>query len=111
MDEKKAEYIVARVKEARARTGSSTPEMVERVARALCIAEDGEPDRTWSDGKPEWQMWTAAAGAAIETIRDPSSSMITAALVSHLAQTKAAAFRPFLVWQAMIDDALKAPDS
>jgi hypothetical protein len=53
----------------------STPEMVERVARALCRA-DGNP------GKPEteidiiWHAWINPARAAIAAMREPTEAMV-----------------------------------
>lgn len=56
--------------------------MVERVARAICIAQDEDPDAT-HDLHPNWLGWhqyAGAARAAISAMREPSVEMLVTTL-------------------------------
>ena len=87
----------------------STPEMVERVARALCRA-DGNP------GKPEteidiiWHAWINPARAAIAAMREPTEAVKDAGYAAMLI-TLNDKFPPkpaaLYVFRQMIDAALE----
>lgn len=54
---------------------TDVPEMVERVARALCEASGGH----WTDGHGRTDTrnaWRHAARAAIEAMREPTAAML-----------------------------------
>ena len=51
--------------------------MVERVARAICIKNDYEPDGDYM-GVPAWTLFVDSARAAIEAMREPNDRMIGA---------------------------------
>jgi len=46
-------------------------EMIERVAKAICVAQGGEIE--------EWSEWKTEAACAISAMRDPNLEMISAA--------------------------------
>jgi hypothetical protein len=56
-------------------------EMVERVARALCVRHGNDPDRLYVDrlghtrDYPWWQSYVDDARAAIEAMREPTEAM------------------------------------
>lgn len=84
-------------------------EMVERVARALCVADGCDPDHESADpidtGIKLWTRYVRDASAAIEAIREPTKAMIQAAYDSSLDDDER--FDAHEIWQAMIDEALK----
>lgn len=60
--------------------------MIERVARALCVAAGHDPDRThdiYVEGDPDagvaWAGYRREARAAIEAMREPTEAMVDAA--------------------------------
>ena len=80
-------------------------EMIERVARAICLARGGlDPDAKQIGSKAlVWEAFSDQARAAIEAMREPTDAM------------KAAASEPKNsdwdeIWHPMIDAALN-PDS
>jgi hypothetical protein len=88
-------------------------DMVERVARAICIADGQDPDHESADPFDEGaKLWTTNIGvarAAIEAMREPVEGM---EIAGHDASEKAGGFvshKPFVTagWNAMIDAALK----
>jgi hypothetical protein len=74
-------------------------EMLERVARAICIANDSEPDAPNGAAGLLWKLYAADALAAIEALREPTKGM--------LKEGAWVASSPLECWQAMIDEALK----
>lgn len=97
---------------------SAEPEMIERVARAIC----GEtPDRlgpiTCDDGrrvpsgKPTWTAWEGDARAAIEAMRPANNSMLNAGEWANGAccidEQGNIELNPDIIWEAMIDAALQ----
>ena len=84
-------------------------DMVERVARAICIASGGSAASYDQAFGPSRTMYLAMAAAAIEAMREPNEAMIVAAV----------RFEPFLsgaglkrrisagYWEAMVDAALE----
>ena len=87
------------------------PEMVERVARALCIAMGLPPDHEFREvvgsGFEEsvvsviaWTKFQREARVAIEAMRQPTEPMLLAAGLHPTGHN------PFDAWQAMIGAAL-----
>lgn len=84
-------------------------DMIEKVARALAIADDKDPDApAWVRYPgPEtfgicWRdQYEDKAKAAIEAMREPTDEMVAAAATSPTLQLAAMA-----IWQAMIDSIL-----
>lgn len=92
-------------------------EMVERVARSLCVEDEHDPDKVnlyrprtpgVTDETRNWMAYVDGARAAIAAMREPKMDLIWAA---ERAQPKGgimlsgAEKRDF--WNAMIDAALK----
>lgn len=100
-------------------------EMVERVARAICVARGGNPDRVltmnnaFDDGRPEssmampaWNNHVAAARAAIEALRDNIPEGIVLAGHTALLEWDARTGDDLGImnmWEAMLDAALFPP--
>lgn len=85
-------------------------EMIERVARALCVEDDENPDEIINVGKPRWWLYNCAARAAIEAIREPTEGMLDAAREVTKGQSFFANYPrkiDAMVHRAMIDAALK----
>lgn len=91
-------------------------EMVERVARALCIADGCDSDHISNDaldeGRALWTCYADAARAAIDAMREPTEAMLAASPVVGTGLDDdgkwAVNTRPAKdVWSAMIDAALK----
>ena len=92
---------------------SETPDMVERVARALCIHGGFDPDSlepgdaygidgTMPNGDPAhlfWRQFEAEARAAIEAMREMTDAMVAAAWESRMADVQGQ-------WSDVIDEAL-----
>jgi len=92
--------------------------MVEKVARALCVACGNDPDRLepgncvgdWEgcdavmpNGDPShfmWRSWVSEAKAAIEAMRDPTDVMIGCGILAYDGKCEQS-------YRAMIDAALK----
>ena len=53
-------------------------EMVERVARAICWANNRDPDWLNPTGTPAWKFCEPDARSAIEAMREPTKAMIFA---------------------------------
>lgn len=95
-------------------------EMIERVARALCAADDlnweeqADP-QTSGSGDNNQAAYLHAARAAIEAMRDPTDAMIAAGIAQANIctddQTASAACVPEHAWPAMIDAALAVSES
>lgn len=79
--------------------------MVEKVARALCIAGGNEnPDmETDPDGKPAWTHYAGWSRAAIEAMREPTPIMKKAGSRASCIASELSAMK---IHQAMIDAAL-----
>ena len=85
-------------------------EMVERVARAICLASD------WGKAHPEhvdktWPAWEPEARAAIEAMREPTIKMASQGLKEWQCATDTGdldtdAHDMELIWKAMIQAAL-----
>lgn len=55
-------------------------EMIEKVARAICVQQEIDPDELTRDRPeyepyPQWWGFTPTARAAIEAMRDPTPAM------------------------------------
>lgn len=74
-------------------------EMVERVARALFLAE--HPGSDWSAGRARMK-WFALAEAAIEAMREATPSMVYESYRTEIHGPPS----HLKVWHAMIDAAL-----
>ena len=59
--------------------------MIERVARALCVSDGTPPDRPVSclDNTPLWELHKKAARAAILAMRDCTPAMLDAGAAAH----------------------------
>lgn len=77
-------------------------EMIERVARVLCIEDKEDPDATLGgDGiNFLWQHYATSARIAIEAMREPTFDM------TYAGGSDDVPF-PGRVWEAMIDAALE----
>ena len=81
-------------------------EMVERIARAICVASGQDPDfdydpRGISFGDDiRWKLYVPKARAAIEAMREPTEAIrqIKTMSISYGAED---------IWRTMIDEALK----
>ncbi len=78
-------------------------EMVEIVARAICVAAKMNPD----DAMGGWVHWKEEARAAIEAMREPTEAMIEYADKNTRAGHDGEDLHA--VWVAMIDPALTPP--
>lgn len=94
-----------------------TPEMIERVARALCRA-DGNPrdiriggplgDKTETQIDKIWFAWLRPAYAAIVATREPTVAMSKAGDLAARGQGAHDCEVPMSdVWRAMVDAALR----
>lgn len=65
---------------------SITPEMVETVARAICIEVGGDPDvgavNARDDVTYQWQTFEGSARAVIKAMREPTRPMLTRGVVT-----------------------------
>jgi hypothetical protein len=50
-------------------------EMIERVARAICVDEYEDPDELLDTNDPVWTDYISRARAAIEAMREPTDAM------------------------------------
>lgn len=86
-------------------------EMVEKVARGICVARGLDPDNGVIHGGKRypaaWMANVAPARAAIEAMREPTREMILAGV--HDIPGGAASGVP--VWRAMIDAALQGAET
>lgn len=89
--------------------------MIERVARALCVANGEDPDKPSGAFGVWWKSYRDEARAAIEAMREPTESMVSKG-TRAVTLAKNAAHGPepsavlkggtVLAWQIMIDAAL-----
>jgi hypothetical protein len=93
--------------------GESVMDIIERAARALCIADDREPDRMTDIG-PRWVFYAQTAKAVLSALREPDEGMQIAGQDSAENVMRIAYGEPDIshegvaaIWQAMIDQALK----
>ncbi|MCA0032784.1 hypothetical protein [Mesorhizobium sp. B263B2A] len=91
---------------------SEIPEMVEKVARALCVASLRDPDKL-VPALPNrtimaWQQFEHGARAAIGEMREPLPSM-SEAMLTAFAKDPEGWVRWGDVWRAGIDAALATP--
>lgn len=92
-------------------------EMIERVARAMCIADGFDPDKDFgyytSGVMPDphvaqWTRYTQKARAAIEAMQEPDSVMLDAGYdISHARDGAIAYALVFKIWRAMGKAALR----
>lgn len=97
-------------------------EMVERVARALRVADLG-PTAASEDHDVDWRAWEPDARAAIAAMREPTKAMAEAGIAkkddcidsdwdsgpdgeSHNSYDTLRSDAPSIIWQAMITAAL-----
>ncbi len=91
---------------------TSKPTMIERVARALCVADRLDPDEDWRlvgnvmlevevADPSRWVTYVPKARAALQAMREPD-----AAAVEKLADSFSK-IAVLTIWQSMIDEALK----
>jgi hypothetical protein len=76
-------------------------DMIERVARALCVYYECNPDALINmlDGEPLWTIYKPEAFAAIKAMRQPTEAMLDAEITSSHPSRKE-------VWRGMIEAAL-----
>ena len=88
-------------------------DIIERVARALCVSDATPPDRpvSFEDNTPLWELHKKAARAAIAAMRDCTPAMLDAGSAAHPA---GGYVRETLLtdiieaeWRAMVDAALE----
>ena len=86
-------------------------EMVERVARAICVKNCEDPDEAsygfLGTGDPKsfaWRGYIPHAIAALAALREPTEEMVRAAYDQTM---NGIGSMPRAYWQAMIDEALK----
>ncbi len=91
-------------------------EMIERVARALSIADGMQPEAHSNDGDelPMWTLYVKDARAAIEAMREPTPEMMLSATRTEKRLDEGSVEVSYLVvacdiWPKMIDAALRAP--
>lgn len=88
-------------------------EVIERVARAICLQfnlDDGYADNSVLRGSIEMGMWrnhVSQARAAIAAMREPSEAMVSAGQEEELSRTEDVK----AIFSAMIDAALNEPRS
>ena len=91
-------------------------DMIERVARAICIEDGCDPDQIavgighrMPEGKsyPLWHARTQQARAAIEAMREPTADMVAIALPSLSCAYGHEPEDAAVVWAAMVDAALR----
>jgi hypothetical protein len=83
-------------------------EMIERVARSLCISAGDDPEghtgrRGLLAGSPYWHVYRKDAIAAIEAMRSPTDQMVAVGAKESGEDSDAVAIG---AWQGMIDSAL-----
>ena len=82
-------------------------DMVERVARALCLSRKNVPNECYREGFKEefvnknWHLFVDDARAAINAMYEPTPNMVEEAACLDGQSTAVA------VWHAMIETALK----
>ena len=90
-------------------------EMVEIVARALCLSKMNGPDEMYQPGDKQrrvektWKLFVDDARCAIEAMREPGDVVMAAGLAENRrCQPDAVGLLPApFIWTAMIDEALK----
>ena len=81
-------------------------EMIERVARALCLANGEDPDKPSGAFGVWWKSYRDEARAALEAMREPSSAQEAVMLDLLERADRPPTKRWHWVWQEMIDAAL-----
>lgn len=82
--------------------------MVERVARALSVADGMHPQAASNDAdeQPAWTLYVGMAKAAIESLREPTEEMVEASAAiygdNYLYRHRYSKDQ----WRAMVDAAL-----
>jgi hypothetical protein len=82
------------------------PEFLERVSRALCQSAGHDPrgkQQVNSGEEENWTFFVDAARAALVAMREPTQTMVEAALDDVLVADASG------VWRTMIATALSAP--
>jgi hypothetical protein len=81
-------------------------DMVERVARALAVADGMHPEAVSNDEDqvPVWTLYVDDARAAIEAMREPTEAMVGSG-ADHDAEGGGTG-NPIAIYTAMIDAAL-----
>jgi hypothetical protein len=109
--------------------GASMSEMIERMARLMCMQDGGTPDRVafvgmpeyaprsltfvpnedWNKPRPSWEFYIPLARTALDAMRDPTATMCEASLKQDYAEAdKFGSYAgPIERWNAMIDAVLK----
>lgn len=91
-------------------------EMIERVARAICIVAGRQPDQIHSPAigveLPWWRIYEHQAVAAIEAMREPTEAMCHAEAEDTMGSRRPLGeylddYDAAGVWRGMIDEALK----
>jgi hypothetical protein len=84
-----------------------TESMIERVARAMCVSDDMDPDSPGIEEVPAyWQHYLGMARAVIEELRSPSRAMFAAAEGFVVGCCNMSDADLAGVWSAMIDASL-----
>ena len=91
-------------------------EMIERVAREICITSGHAPDaldpRTFGPDnllRPQWMNFVEQARAAIAAMREPTYEMVKSGVMKRLGVGTAADLVE-AEWRAMIDQSLSRDD-
>lgn len=90
---------------------SEMSEMIERVARAICVANGEDDDDTYATsatGSPIWRYYESHAIAAITAMREPTGEMIDGGAESlWTLRGPDLNGQPSKCWRAMINAALR----
>jgi hypothetical protein len=84
--------------------------LIERVSRALCLADGVDPDAEQVYARdPAWKVYKKAARAAVEALREPGKNVIEGLADGILDATccEVPAADVLAAWQSAIDAALK----
>lgn len=79
-------------------------DMVEKVARAVCIALGHEPEE-WAYSERVRERCRRIARAAMQAMREPTKAMLQAGRLND--SEDGASGNPESIWQAMVNAALK----
>lgn len=82
-------------------------DMVEKVARAICVAEGFDPDSNETSERPYWTTWEMHARAAIAAMREPNERMMDVYRRAFISEKR---FDGAKVYGAMIDAALTSTE-
>lgn len=84
--------------------------MIERVARAICVDGGFNPDEQMPNNGPRWRYYEPAARSAIQAMREPTEEMLDASwlLTGESEEMRSRTHNRYTRhYSAMIDEALK----